>query len=75
VDPYQFILRHQVMQNQTDAQVTLEMVTQAQQRFPSLNACSFDKGFRSKDNQIALKEHLELVALPRKDKLSKAAQE
>lgn len=74
-DQHQFIVHHQVMQNQTDDQVTLEMVTQAQQRFPNLNACSFDKGFHSKDNQSVLKEHLELVALPRKGKLSKAAQE
>ena len=44
-DQYQFILHHQVMQNQTDDQVTVEMVSQAQQRFPNLNACSFDKGF------------------------------
>jgi IS5 family transposase len=74
-DQHQFILHHQVMQNQTDDQVTVEMVTQAQQRFPNLNACSFDKGFHSKENQIALKEHLELVVLPRKGKLSKAAHE
>jgi hypothetical protein len=74
-DQHQFILHHQVMQNQTDDQVTVQMVTQAKKRFPKLNACSFDKGFHSKDNQIALKEHLELVALPRKGKLSKAAQE
>src|SRR5450830_1360814 len=43
--------------------------------FPSLNACSFDKGFHSKVNQIALKDQLELVALPRKGKLSKQTQE
>ena len=74
-DQYQFILHHQVMQSQTDDQVTMPMVTQAQKRFPNLNACSFDKGFHSKDNQIALKEILELVVLPRKGKLGKAAQE
>ena len=39
-----------------------------------MNACSFDKGFHSQTNQIALKEHLELVALPRKGKLSVQAQ-
>ena len=74
-DQHQFILHYQVMQNQTDDQVTVEMVTQAKQRFPNLNACSFDKGFHSKDNQIALKEHLKLVVLPRKGKLSQVAQE
>lgn len=73
-DQYQFILHHQVMQQQTDDQVTLEMVAQARKRFPHLNACSFDKGFHSPANQIALKEQLELVVLPRKGKLSKQAQ-
>jgi hypothetical protein len=73
-DQYQFILHHQVMQQQTDDQVTLEMVAQARKRFPLLNACSFDKGFHSPANQLALKEQLELVVLPRKGKLSKQAQ-
>ena len=74
-DQHQFILHHQVMQHQTDDQVTVEMVTQARQRFPKLNVCSFDKGFHSKDNQIALKEQLDLVVLPRKGKLSKEARQ
>ena len=74
-DQYQFILHHQVMQKQTDDQVALEMVTQTQQRFPGLRVCSFDKGFHSPANQIALKEKLELAVLPRKGKLSQAAQE
>ena len=73
-DQYQFILHHQVMQKQSDDQVTVEMVVQAKNRFADLNACSFDKGFHSQANQGALKEQLELVALPRKGKLSKEAQ-
>jgi len=74
-DQHQFILHHQVMQKQTDDQVAVAMVTQAQQRFPDLTACSFDKGFHSPANQIALKEQLDLVALPRKGRLSKQAQD
>lgn len=74
-DQYQFILHHQVMQKQTDDQVAVPMVTQAKKRFPSLAACSFDKGFHSSANQLALQEQLTLVALPRKGKLSKNAQE
>ena len=74
-DQHQFILHHQVMGKQTDEQVTVEMVRQSKKRFPKLNACSFDKGFHSKENQIILKEELDLVALPRKGKLSKLAQE
>jgi IS5 family transposase len=74
-DQYQFILHHQVMQHQVDAEVTVEMVTQAKKRFPKLSVCSFDKGFHSTDNQIALKDHLKLVVLPRKGKLSQVAKE
>jgi IS5 family transposase len=73
-DQHQFILHHQVMEKQTDDQVTVSMVAQAKRRFPRLNACSFDKGFHSPENQAELKDHLELVALPRKGKLSQQAQ-
>jgi hypothetical protein len=72
-DQHQFILHHHVMEKQTDDQVTLPMVMEAKKRFPNLNACSFDKGFHSKENQDALHAHLELVALPRKGKLSQQA--
>jgi hypothetical protein len=73
-DQYQFILHHQVMQQQTDDQVAVSMVAEAKKRFANLTDCSFDKGFHSPDNQDELKDHLELVALPRKGKLSQAAQ-
>ena len=73
-DQHQFLLHHQVLQQQTDDQVAIAMVQQAQQRFPDLRVCSFDKGFHSPANQSALQELLQLVALPRKGKLSPAAQ-
>jgi hypothetical protein len=72
-DQHQFLLHHQVMQKQTDEQVAVSMVVEAKQRFASLTTCSFDKGCHSPANQLALKEHLELVALPRKGKLSQMA--
>jgi IS5 family transposase len=72
-DQHQFILHHRVMEKETDDQVTVTMVTEAKKRHAKLNACSFDKGFHSPENQIALKEHLALVALPRKGKLSQQA--
>ena len=73
-DQYQFLLHHQVMAKQTDEQVAQAMVQQTQQRFPDLRVCSFDKGFHSTANQSALQEVLQLAALPRKGKLSPAAQ-
>ncbi len=74
-DQYRFILHHQVMHKQTDEQVAVSMVTEAKKRFAQLTACSFDKGFHSTANQMALQEHLTLVAVPRKGKLSHAAQD
>ncbi len=73
-DQHQFILHHQVMDKRTDDQVAVSMVTEAKRRFADLNACSFDKGFHSPANQAALTARLELVALPRKGKLSRHAQ-
>jgi transposase, IS5 family len=73
-DQHQFILHHQIMEKKTDDQVAVSMVIEAKQRFPNLTACSFDKGFHSPENQIALTEQLEMVALPRKGKLSRPVQ-
>ena len=73
-DQHRFILHHQVMEKTTDDQVTISMVKESKKRFPELNACSFDKGFHTPENQAALTEQLALVALPRKGKLSQQAQ-
>ncbi len=73
-DQHRFILHHQVMQQKSDDEVAVSMVVEAKQRFANLNACSFDKGFHSPDNQLALKDQLELVALPRKGKPSRQVQ-
>ena len=73
-DQHQFILHHQVMEKKTDDQVAVSMVVEAKERFQNLNACSFDKGFHSPENQTTLKEKLEYVVLPRKGKLSQQAQ-
>nr|MBA3723204.1 ISNCY family transposase [Parachlamydiaceae bacterium] len=72
-DQHQFILYHQVMQNQTDDQVAISMVDETQKRFPNFKVNSFDKGFHSPNNQEVLSEKLEFLALPRKGKLSKKA--
>ena len=71
-DQYGFVLHHQVMEKQTDDQVAVSMVAQTQQRFPSLGACSFDKGFYSPSNQLALASLLDEVVLPKKGRLSRA---
>ncbi len=52
----------------------LTMVEETQKHFPTLNACSFDKGFHSPANQDELPQRLDQVTLPKKGKLSKARQ-
>ena len=74
-DSNQFLLHHQVMEKQTDDQVAVSMVKEVQERFSDFKFCSFDKGFHSQSNQEELKSLLEVAALPRKGKLSKASKE
>jgi len=74
-DQHQFILHHQVMEKETDNQVAIPMVINTKSAFPNMTSCSFDKGFHSPENQQALSEHLDVVALKRKGKLSQKAQD
>jgi transposase, IS5 family len=74
-DHHQFILHHQVMENQLDEQVAIAMTREAKKRFPSLTQVSYDKGFHSPSNQEELKNEIEKVILPRKGRLSQQAVE
>lgn len=69
-DQYGFILHHHVVENQTDDQIAVAMVTKAKQKFSVLDSCSFDKGFHSPKNQDDLQRLLDNVVLPQKGKLS-----
>jgi len=69
-DQHQFILHHYVMENIQDVDVAVSMVTETQVNFPSLRACSFDKGFHSPSNQIELREQLDRVVLPKKGRVT-----
>jgi len=74
-DTHGFILHSQVMQKTTDDKVAVSMVKETKALFPRFNACSFDKGFHSQENQKNLKEIIDQVVLPKKGKLSKADKE
>ena len=74
-DQYQFILHHRIMWKEEDVDVAVPMVTETQERFPALRACSFDRGFHSPDNRVRLDAMLDVNALPRKGRLSKAGLE
>ena len=71
-DQYQFILHHKVMFTGQDVKVAVPMIQETQALFPDLRACSFDRRFHSPENRKHLDEMLEVCALPRKGRLSKA---
>ncbi|WP_244886736.1 ISNCY family transposase [Endozoicomonas montiporae] len=69
-DQFGFTLHHQVMQKQTDDQVTVPMAEAAKKRFPTLSQVSYDKGFWSPGNLEKLEVLLEHSVLPKKGRLS-----
>lgn len=71
-DEYQFILHHRIMWQETDDKVAILMVEEAKKRFPSLDQCSFDKGFYSVLNMKELDNTLALNVMPKKGKANKA---
>jgi len=74
-DQFGFVLHHRVMEEESDSSMALPMVKETKERFPHFIACSYDKGFYSKDNKQALKEELETVILPKKGRLNKQEKE
>ncbi|MCY4535416.1 MAG: ISNCY family transposase [Bryobacterales bacterium] len=72
---YQFLLHGKVMWSEADVDVAAQVIEETQAEYPELEQCSFDKGYHSPANQQRLGELLKENVLPRKGKLSKAAQE
>ena len=69
------ILSHQVMGiGVTDDKILLPVLKELQERYGKLGAASFDKGFYSPDNLKNAQEYCKLVVIPRKGRLSAAAQ-
>jgi len=73
-DQHQFILHHRIMWKETDDKIAVAMVDAAQQRFPQLRQCSFDKGFYSPSNVVELNQRLDRTILPKKGRLNKEEQ-
>jgi hypothetical protein len=74
-DTQGYLLHHRVMQQQTDDQIAIDLITETQVRYPNLRVCSFDKGFHSPENQIELAKKLDRVVLPKKGRCNKQEQE
>lgn len=69
-DQHRFILTHQVMQKTTDDQVAVTLIETALAGFANISSASFDKGFHSPANQVALAALIPQVVMPKKGKLS-----
>jgi len=69
-DQFRFILHHRVMENESDVQIAVPVITETKERSDNFNSCSFDKGFHSPANQKEPAEISDSVFLPRKGKLS-----
>ena len=74
-DQHRFVLHHEVLWEGGDADAVVPLVAAAQERFPDLRACSFDRNFHSPANRVRLDELLDLNALPKKGYLSQADRE
>jgi transposase, IS5 family len=74
-DQYGFTLTHKVMEKTSDAEVCVEMVKSAKEKFPLIYSCSFDKGFWSKENKTYLEQILDAVAIRKKGRPSAAEKE
>ena len=74
-DQYGFILHHKVLWEGEDVDVAVPMVQEAQALYPELRACSFDRGFHSRDNRVRLDALLDVNALPGRGYLSRADRE
>jgi hypothetical protein len=69
-DQHRFILNHLVMEGTTDDAVAVPIIEDTKTRFDNLHSISMDKGFHSKDNQVKLKEIVNVVVIPRKGRLN-----
>lgn len=67
-DQFGYILHHQVMQHQHDAQMAVPMIDATLNKFPDLVSCSYDKGFYSLENQKQLALRLQQVVMRKKGK-------
>jgi hypothetical protein len=73
-DQHQFILHHQVAQQQTDEKVAMGITRETKARYAQLQAMSFDKGYHSPENQRLLPRLVEQVTLPKKGRLNQQEQ-
>lgn len=69
-DNSSFIINYKVMEKQTDDKIAVPIIKETKGKYPTLESCSFDKGFYSPANKEELQKILDKVFLPKKGRLS-----
>ncbi len=71
-DQFNFIIHHQILENQFDVQLTQDIATKLVERFPDLiDSLSFDKGFYSGQNKAFVEKRIPNTIMPKKGKRNK----
>lgn len=71
-DQFNFIIHHQVLENQADVTVTQDVATRLVEKFPGLiESLSFDKGFYSGLNKSFVEKIIPMTIMPKKGKRNK----
>lgn len=71
-DQFNFIIHHQVLENQVDVQLTQDIATKLVEKFPGLiESLSFDKGFYSGQNKAFVENLIPKTIMPKKGKRNK----
>jgi len=73
-DQYNLIVDYKVMENQSDSEMVKPIAEELSSRY-NIRSWSFDKGYWHKENKALLKEHVEIVVIPKKGKPNKQEQE
>jgi hypothetical protein len=69
-DQHRFILAHEVMEKESDVDLTVPMVESLLQEGFNVRSTSFDKNFWSQPNYKELKARIKTVVLPKKGRLT-----
>lgn len=67
---YGFVMHHKVMEHEEDTEIAVPIIKETKRLYPKVTSCSFDKGFHSPDNQLALQGLLSFSVLPKKGRLN-----
>lgn len=71
-DQFNFIIHHQVLENQTDVETTQHLASKLTEKYPKLiNTLSLDKGFYSKKNKEFVEKIIPNPVMPKKGKRNK----